>query len=69
MSFHGCSVFYSKNSFNSFEDRLRKIFNRYANRRKNKHLNQKENIAEKVNASAKSTETSDYITGHLYVTS
>ena len=26
-------------------------------------------IAEKVNASAKSTETSDYITGHLYVTS
>ena len=68
MSFHGCSVF-SKNSFNSFEDRLRKIFNRYVNRRKNKHLNQKENIAEKVNASAKSTETSDYITGHLYVTS
>lgn len=68
MSFHGCSVF-SKNCFNSFEDRLRKIFNRYANRRKNKHLNQKENIAEKVIASAKSTETSDYIIGHLYVTS
>lgn len=68
MSFHGCSVF-SKNSFNSFEDRLRKIFNRYVNRRKNKHLNQKENIAEKVNASAKSTETSGYIIGHLYVTS